>query len=162
VDGQTENAMKIRAISTLLGLAAALAAGLVAAQQSGTVARLSGLEGNVLVSQADAMVAATPDQRVAPGTRVLTTAGAKAMVTYDNGCEVRLKDNERFTVRLGECAVLLKEVVAVGPAPGAIGGGVGTAAAGGTTVSTILGVAAAGGMGYGIYELYRRPSVSPN
>src|SRR5271169_3574200 len=115
--------MNIRGVATILGLVSALGAGLVAAQGAGpvagqgsaTVARLIDLQGNVLVSQGDAMVAATNNQRVAVGTRVLTTTGARVVVDYDVGCDVRLKENERFTVRLGECGVLASEVVSLGP-----------------------------------------------
>ena len=124
--------------------------------QQGTVAKLADLTGNVLVSQGDAMVAGNNDQRLAPGTRVVTTAGAAVTINYDVGCDVRLKENERFTVRLGECAVLLKEVVALGPAPGAIGGGVGTAIGGAAGLETIAGVVAVGGLGYGAYETFRK------
>ncbi len=63
---------------------------------------LADLEGNVLVSQGDAMVAGTTaNQRVPVGTRVVTTSGAKVTISYDVGCDVRLKENERFTVSIG-------------------------------------------------------------
>ena len=55
--------MNIRTFLGILGLAAALGAGNAFAQQ-GTVARLSNLEGNVMVSQGDGMVAAVRGQRV--------------------------------------------------------------------------------------------------
>ena len=124
------------------------------------MARLTGLEGNVLVSQGDALVAAANNQRVAVGTRILTTAGGRVVVNYDAGCEVKLKENERFTVRVGECGALVGEVVALGPAPGAIGGGLGAAA--GVSTGDILGAALIGGIGIGAYALFSRPSVSPN
>lgn len=157
--------MNIRAISTSIGFAAALVAGSALAQQQGTVARLTGLEGNVLVSQGDAMVAGSNGQRLGVGTRVVTTAGAKVTINYDVGCDVPLKENQRFTLRLGECAVLLAEVVPLGPAAGAIGGG--TVAAGGTaagvsTTAVVLGVAAIGVLGYGTYEAFKNDNVSPN
>ena len=152
--------MNIRAIATAFGLAAALGAGVVAAQQPPTVARLINLEGNVLVSQGDAMVAAINNQRVAVGARVLTTTGAAVVINYDVGCNVSLKENERFTVRVGECPVLAGEIVPVGPAPGAIGGGLGVA--GGVNTNTILVIAAIGGIGYIIYDHFKKPSVSPN
>lgn len=159
------NLRRIRTSLTLLGLAATLGASVASAQQPAAVARLTNMEGQVLVSQGDAMVAATANQRVTVGTRVLTTAGAKVVVNYDVGCDVALKSNERFTVRMGECGVLATEVVALGPAPGAIGGGVGaatTAAVGTSTVGTIGAVAVVGGLGWGTYEIFRDKSVSPN
>jgi hypothetical protein len=119
------------------------------------VARLSDLEGNVLVSRDDAMIAAATDQRVASGTRVLTTAGAGVVVNFDNGCDVRLKENERFTVRVADCRCLVGEVAQVGPAPGEAVAGAGTA----ETTLRLIGV---GVFGVGAYEFFKKPSVSPN
>jgi len=150
--------MNIRGIATVLGLATVLGTVLAAAQEPATVARLVNLEGNVLVSQDDAMVAATNNERVAVGTRVLTMKGASVVVSYDVGCDVRLKENERFTVRLGECGVLAGEVVSLGPAPGAIGGGLGVPEGVSPIGPAILTV----GIGIGLYELFKNPSVSPN
>ena len=96
--------MNIRRVSMGIAVAAA-GRGPALAQQQDTVAKLADLEGNVLVSQGDAMVAGTANgQRVAVGTRVVTTAGAKVTISYDVGCDVRLKENERFTVNIGACA----------------------------------------------------------
>ena len=69
-------------------LMVAALAGTAFAQQP-SPAGLTNVEGNVLVSQGTAMVAAAPGQRVAVGQRVVTTAGARATVRYDTGCEVR-------------------------------------------------------------------------
>ena len=156
--------MNIRAVSTVIAIAAGLFAGAaLAQQQQGTVAKLADVEGNVLVSQGDAMVAGSNGQRVPAGTRVVTTAGAKATVNYDFGCDVRLKENERFTVNLGACAALL---AAVEPAAaGAIGGG--TAVAGGTAAAlsapgAVFTAAAVGGLGYGVYQVFKKDNVSPN
>ena len=163
--------MRLRAISKAGFLASALVAAFAAGpadaqQQPVPVATLRDLQGNVLVSQGDAMAAAANTQRLAPGARVVTTAGAKATVSYDNGCNVTLKENERFTVRIAECTALMGEVVALGPAPGAIGGGVAAAPAGAPSAAvvagTVGGVAAVGGLGYGAYEVFRKSPVSPN
>ena len=110
-------------------VALALAAGAATAQQQNTIAKLQDVQGNVLVSQGDAMVAASPDQRVSAGTRVVTTAGAKVTINYDAGCDIKLNENQRFTVSVGPCAALLAQVENLGPAAGAIGGGEGTVAA---------------------------------
>ncbi len=128
------------------------------------MARLTGLEGNVLVSQGDAMAAAANGQRLAVGTRVVTTAGAKVTINYDVGCDIALKENQRFTVRLGECAALLAEVVPLGPAAGAIGGGtvVATGVTGVPVAAAVGGIATIGYLGYGAYETFRNKSVSPN
>ena len=157
--------MNIRRISMGLAVAAALGAGPALAQQQGTVAKLSDIEGNVLVSQGDAMVAGTNGQRLPVGARVVSTAGAKVTINYDTGCDVRLTENQRFTVAVGACGALVASVQPVGPAAGAIGGG--TAAAGGTTAGlSVAGgaftAAAVGALGYGLYQLVRSDSVSPN
>ena len=146
--------MKKHVILVLLGLAAAVGAGSSAAQQAGTVARLNNLEGNVLVSQGDAMVAATNGQRVPAGTRVLTMTGGKVVILYDTGCDISLKENQRFTVRTGECPVLLTEVVTLGPAP--------VAATAGVSSNMVIGVLGAAGFGVAAYEFFRDKSVSPN
>lgn len=151
--------MTHRALLTSLGLAAALCAVPAAAQQAGTVARLSGLEGSVMVSQGDGMAAATNGQRVGPGARVLTLGGAKVTINYDVGCDISLKENQRFTVRLGECGALLSEVVSVGPVVAA------GPLAGVSTVGIVGGSLITIGLGYGIYETFRNNpsvSVSPN
>jgi len=146
--------MNIRTFLGFLGLAAALGAGNAFAQQ-GTVARLSNLEGNVMVSQGDGMVAAVKDQRVAAGTRVVTMAGGKVVVNYDVGCDVSLKENQRFTVRTGECALLLGEVVTLVP------GSAGAVASVGV-VEVVGGIGIGGGLIYGGYETFRGSSASPN
>lgn len=75
------------------------------AAPSRSVGRLVGVQGSVLVSDADGLAAATGEQRLAPGARILTTAGAKATVVYDRGCTVELGANRRYTVReQAECA----------------------------------------------------------
>ncbi len=88
--------------SGALMLAAALAASGALAQQPTSarpIARLTGVQGNVLVSQADGMAAAVNEQKLTPGVRVITTAGAKATVSYDRGCLVNLGENRRYIVR---------------------------------------------------------------
>jgi len=147
--------MNIRSFLSFLGLAAALGAGNAVAQQ-GTVARLSSLEGNVMVSQGDGMVAAVRDQRVAPGTRVVTMAGGKVVVNYDVGCDVSLKENQRFTVRMGECALLLGDVVTLVPGSATV------AVAGVGVVEIVSGIVIGGGLIYGGYEIFRGSSASPN
>lgn len=152
----------------------------VQAQQTGTpsrstVARLKDPQGLVLVSQGDALVAGNDDQRLSSGTRVITAGGAEVTITYDIGCDVHLKQNERFTVTIGPCAVLLAQVEALGPAPGAIGGGTGGVVTGGTIGATAAGAAAAtapvglvagaatlGALTVGAVQTFRPNPVSPN
>jgi len=91
----------------LLSLACLLAAGATQAQQPASprpIARVTGLQGNVLVSQADGMAAAVNGQQLTPGARLITTAGAKVAITYDAGCLVSMGENQRYTVReAAEC-----------------------------------------------------------
>jgi hypothetical protein len=162
-------ALGIHRLTAAIGVAVAalLVAGSAAAQQKdNTVAKLRDAEGNVLVTQGDAMVAGANDQRLAVGQRVTTTGGATVTISYDFGCDVRLKENERFTVTTGPCAVLLGQVESLGPAAGAIGGGTaGTAAAGGGGALGLTGaglVAFGAITGVGIYESTRKNPVSPH
>lgn len=127
------------------------------------IGRLSELEGNVLVSRADAMTAAASGQRLASGTRVVTTAGAKVTIAYDYGCDVRLGENEQHSIRYGcDCAAIANEVVALGPAPGAIGGGPGGAVTGSTGFGNIAIVGVPLLLGVGVYEIVKQNSRSPN
>jgi hypothetical protein len=168
----------VRQLSTVIAIAAAAlwVGGSALAQQTqekdNAVAKLKEGEGNFLVSQGDAMVAGTNDQRLVVGTRVVTTGSAKVTISYDVGCDIRLKENERFTVTTGPCAVLLGQVESLGPAAGAIGGGTaGTTAA--TGAGTTAGALSLGGAatavvitgaitGVGIYELTRKNPISPH
>ena len=127
-------------------------------------AGLTNVEGNVLVSQGDAMVAASSGQRVAVGQRIVTTAGARATVRYDSGCEVRLGENQAFTVRpAGDCGALVAAVETLGPAAGAIGGGATVASA--SLFSAYGGFIALGAVaGVALYETAngQKISKSPN
>ena len=157
--------MNARHIVTILAVAAALGAGSAPAQRPATVAKLANVQGNVLVSQADAMVAGSEGQRLALGTRVVTTAGARVTISYDIGCNVPIKENERSTVRLGECAELLAEVVPLGPAAGAIGGGAGGVVISGAAsdlTATGLVIGAIGIIGVGAYDAFKKQPVSPS
>ncbi|MBE7524764.1 MAG: hypothetical protein HS109_20685 [Burkholderiales bacterium] len=141
-------------------MTAALGATPAAAQQAGTIARLSNLEGNVMVSQGDGMVAAVKDQRVPAGTRVLTMSGGKVTINYDVGCAIRLSENQRFTVRAGECGILLSEVATIVPTA-AVATGVAAASFASAAPLMAIGV----GLGVGTYETFRNnssDSVSPN
>jgi len=149
--------MNIRGVATVFCLAIGLGAGYAAAQDRGPVARLTNLQGNVLVSKDDAMVAATNNEPLAVGTRVLTTKDASAVVVYADGCNIALKENERFTVAIGTCDALAGSVVALGPAPGAIGGGAAAGAIGGGVDAAAIVIPAAIA-GVGLYEVYKSNS----
>ncbi|MBK8742069.1 MAG: hypothetical protein IPM02_22310 [Betaproteobacteria bacterium] len=154
--------MSATRVGTSFALAAMFASATVCAQQAPdqrTVAKLVDLDGAVLVSQGDAMAAGAADQRLRPDTRVVTTAGSKVTINYDRGCNVRLEENQRFTVReFGECAALIASVESIG-----VAGGVAAAGTGGTGIAG-LAVLGAAGVGAAIYGVTRNSgaNVSPN
>lgn len=76
-------------------------------QQQRGVARLKSVTGNVLVSREAGLATGVQAERLADGTRVITTANSEAVIEFDNGCEVRLKENERFDVESGKACALL-------------------------------------------------------
>jgi hypothetical protein len=115
--------MKTKTPVILAVLAAAFAATLAPAQGEG-VARLKDVKGNVLVSQQAGLVSGGEASRLAEHTRVITTAGAEVIVVYDNGCEVRLRENQRFEVVMDKaCAALVAESL-FGQAPASAGVGI--------------------------------------
>ena len=108
-------------------LAASLAATPSVAQNTGEgIAKLRDVKGNVLLSREAGLAAGAEAVRLVEHTRVITTSGAEVVVVFDNGCEVRLKENQRFQVERDKpCAALIASVqsilvqpaaVAVGPA----------------------------------------------
>ena len=85
-----------------------------AQQQPRGVARLKSVNGNVLVSRETGMAAGAQAERLLDGARVITTANSEAVIEFDNGCEVRLKENERFDVDSGRpCALLVGQPLGV-------------------------------------------------
>lgn len=135
--------MSTLALSRALMLAAALAASGAVAQQPTSarpIARLTGVQGNVLVSQADALAAAVNEQKLTPGVRVITTAGARATIAYDRGCLVNLGENRRYTVR-EEAECLAAKAPPLGKAESfAVLGGARVVNAGGSVIRGDLGV----------------------
>ena len=80
----------------------ALEPGNGAAQRNGSqVARLQQVQGNVLVSQADGLASAGDSLRLDNGSRVITTANGRAIVIYDDGCEVIVEPNQRLEINRG-------------------------------------------------------------
>jgi hypothetical protein len=107
--------MNTKTLVICAALAATFASTLAPAQGNG-VARLKDVKGNVLVSQQSGLAAGGEAARLAEHTRVITTAGAEVIVVYDNGCEVRLKENQRFQVEMDKpCAALLAESLFTAP-----------------------------------------------
>src|SRR5450631_529087 len=69
-----------------------------AQEGSQPVAQLRDVTGNTLVSRESGLAAGTEGLRLVPGTRVITTNKSGVIVVFDDGCQVRLKENERFEV----------------------------------------------------------------
>jgi len=97
----------------------------VAAQsaKSDEIASLKRVIGNVLVSQQAGLAAGSESQRLVKGTRVITTANSEAVIVFDNGCEVRLRENQRFDVDSEKpCALMVAEALGGQPVA-AVGAG---------------------------------------
>ena len=128
-----------------LALAAIFASATVCAQpatEAGAVATLKSVEGIILVSHPEAMAAGTRYQALRAGVRVLSTADSKAVIHYDKGCDVDLKENQRFTVRpLDECAALIASIESMGIGAAASGNksgaGAGMADTGGVMILAV-------------------------
>jgi hypothetical protein len=147
-------------ISAVLGtLVMVVSTGALGQSAACSSAVLSDVQGNVLVSTKDGMSAGIDKQTLGISSRVTTTSRASATLTFNCGCVVSLKENERIDIgdTPATCAALLAAVTAV-PVAAAIGAA--TASAGvfsGTTA--LVGV----GVGVGGYLVYRNNrNQSPN
>jgi hypothetical protein len=134
--------MKDASNRKLRGCARALMLSLLAASQpfaqqaDQTVARLKDVNGNVLVSRESGLASGDESLRLAKGTRVITTAHSEVVIAYDNGCEVKLKENQRFEVVTGKpCAALIAQAESILMEP-----------AGAATAATVGGLAAYGAL----------------
>ena len=122
-----------------------------------TIASLVEVKGNVLVSDAVGMASAVENQRIKNFVRVTTTSRAGVLVSFDCGCDVRLKENERLDVEgPRQCPALLAAVQAV-PISAPIGA---VAGASGSAFPTALLLTGAGVAGYLLYR--NNLNVSPN
>lgn len=100
----------------LLLAAAMLAAGATLAQQGSRegIAQLKSVKGNVLLSREAGLATGGEAARVVEHTRVITTGGSEVVVVFDNGCEVHLKENQRFEVDSRKpCAALIASVESI-------------------------------------------------
>ena len=110
------------------------------------VAQLKDMQGNVLVSRESGLGAGRESLRLSEGMRVITTNKSGVTVVYDDGCEVKLKANERFEIQTGKaCAALaaLPESILATPAGATLAASAGSAAVFAATLP-VLGGAAAG------------------
>ena len=107
--------MKTRHLAIAAGFIAAAAAAIAPAQQAREgVAQLKGVKGNVLLSRQTGLAAGGEATRITEHTRVITTANSEVVVVYDNGCEVRLKENQRFEVETDKpCEALIAQAQSV-------------------------------------------------
>jgi hypothetical protein len=115
--------------TTSLCLLLAVAAASFAQEPPPAVARLKDVHGNVLVSRESGLASGDEELRLIQGTRVITTANADVVVAYDDGCEVRLKENQRLEVdtskacalRIAQASSILAEPAGMAAAAGAGG-----------------------------------------
>jgi hypothetical protein len=126
-----------RSFEALRGWQAALAVALACSQPFAQearqgVAQLKDVHGNVLVSRESGLAAGGEALRLVEGTRVITTNLSEVTVVYDNGCEVKLKQNERFEIEVGkpcEALAALPQSILSTPAGATLAASAGTAAA---------------------------------
>ena len=142
-------------MKTLLASAGAFAAAftLTASAQDPAqgVARLKDLKGNVLISRESGLMAGAEAGRLAEHARVITTANSEVVVAYDNGCEVRLKENQRFEVEVGKpCAALIAQAQSILMTPA--GATLASAAGGAALFSTLLPALGGAAIGIGILQ----------
>lgn len=135
------------------------------------VARLRGVVGNVLVSGESGLSSAEESVALLEGSRVITTAEAKAVVVYRDGCEVALEANQRLEIENDlPCSerILLAQSIFLQPgglAAGAAGatGGAAAAVLGGALPAAGLAAGTAGLAGLATLAANRDDNpVSPN
>lgn len=128
----------------------------LAQQPRDGIAQLKSVKGNVLLSRQAGLAAGGESTRVMEHTRVITTTNSEVVVVYDNGCEVRLKENQRFEVEKDKpCAALIAQVqsILVQPPGIALAGGLGAASGFWNVLPAVAGAA------IGVETL--RPSPAP-
>jgi hypothetical protein len=120
VIGGTLGALRAGLAVALLAVAAHWNAGAQPPPEQRSVARLKSVNGNVLVSRETGLATGAQAERLVNGTRIITTANSEAVIEFDNGCEVRLKENERFDVdSTRACALLVGQPLGLAGAAGA-------------------------------------------
>ena len=81
-----------------IGLALALALGMVGVAQANPVALLYKVQGKVMVNQGGKFVQAKAGMPLGVGDRILVMAGSDASIEYGNGCTLSLAPNSSLTV----------------------------------------------------------------
>lgn len=110
------------------------------------VARLRDVVGNVLVSGESGLSSAEGSVALLEGSRVITTAEAKAVVIYKDGCEVALGANERLEI---ENDLPCSERILLAQSIFLDAGGIALASAGGATAAVLGGTLPAAGLAAG-------------
>lgn len=118
-----------------LAMLATAAPALAQQPEAATIARLTDVHGNVLVSKSSGLAAGIDGSRLAEGARVITTNGSDVLVVYDDGCKVHVKANQRFQVDRKPCELLVAQPESILMTPA---GAAATATASGLTVYGVL------------------------
>lgn len=152
-----------RPIAICIALACLAATNWAAAQAPlEGIARLKDMKGNVLLSRESGLSAGGEATRLTERTRVITTANSEVIVLYDNGCEVRLKENQRFEVEDNKpCSVLaaMPQSILATPAGAALA----TATTGGIIFGTTIPLVGGAAIGVGMIDSARRSNpLSPS
>jgi hypothetical protein len=149
-----------RALSALVFFLAA--SGALAQEARQSVAQLKDVHGNVLVSKESGLASGDEALRLTKGTRVITTSRSDVIVVFDNGCEVRLKENQRLEVDDSKpCSALVAQAQSILAEPA---GAAAAATAGSLAVySAVLPALGGGLVGLGVIQSLReKQPVSPN
>jgi hypothetical protein len=155
--------MKRTIAGTCIAAASLFTAGEICAQAPAEgIARLKDTKGNVLVSRESGLAAGADATRLTEHTRVITTAKSEVTVVYDNGCEVKLKENQRFEVEDNKpCAALAAMPQSILATPA--GASVASAVTGGILVGSTLPALGGAAIGITFFEGERRKSpLSPS
>jgi hypothetical protein len=129
------------------------------------LAHLKDVRGNVLVSGDTGLASGNEAAVLNKGARVITTANSDVTVAYENGCEVKLKPNQRFEVKDRSCKELVASIESIMVEPAgivAVNGATG-GAVGGLGFSGALPIAVGGLAGLALLQNNRESqAVSPH
>jgi hypothetical protein len=110
------------------------------------VGKLEDVQGLVTVSVGDQLINAFTGAALVVDTRIVTSSTGSVTLSFDNGCDIKLKPNESLTVKDGAtCAALLAsvgQVAAPAAATAVPAASVAVASTGGLLVGGALGIAA--------------------
>ena len=83
---------------TLICAGLLFANGYASAQKDSAVATLKDLDGKVLVNRGDGLKSAITGVELVDGNRVVTLDKSGVRIVFNDGCDVRLKENEIFVI----------------------------------------------------------------